>query len=130
MAVEVHVRSLLPTPRNTAAPSPLIKKRRSSLPAGKAACGEPARASAGASSRPPLRTTSKRTLPVARITSWLPAGTATGAVACPVFCAVSPGRRPGSITGGGAGESGGGGPAPVGEVAGGRTPPPTQNAGA
>ena len=36
-------------------------------------------ASGGASSRPPLRTTSKRTLPVARITSWLPAGTATGA---------------------------------------------------
>ena len=56
--------------------------------------------SAGASSMPPLRTMSKCTLPVARITSWLPAGTATGARVLRRFARAQAGqhhRRPAGV---------------------------------
>src|SRR5262245_10279195 len=78
-------------PRSVALPPSVMVKRCASVPAGVGVGVVLA-----AAVRPPLTATSRLDLPVARITSVEPAGTATGAAAR----TGSPERTPGRITGG------------------------------
>src|SRR5262245_49092961 len=89
MAVKFHAR--LSLPRTLALPLPVIVKRRSSLPAGACGLAPPA---AGAIA--PLTATLRSFVPVARMISVEPVGTAMAAA----LRAVSPCRKLGRITGG------------------------------
>ena len=82
MALNAQVRSS-PTPRSVAVPAAAILKRCSSVPLA-------ARVASLAAVTPPLPDTSRCSLPVARTTRVLPAGTATGSLAASAARAASP----------------------------------------
>jgi len=90
IALKVQVMSSSATPCKLAVPPSLITKRRSSVPAGGSAAGM------GAGVSPPVVETSRWAVPVARMTSVLPAGTVCAAA----VWIGSPARSPGRITGG------------------------------